>query len=1076
MRRSDFGVFRKSSLCQSRAICVVGLSLLLSGMSSLDSSAAEKAASEAKRAAWKTPFVQGSPEPPIPFRAERVFPKLAFERPVVLTSAPGTDRFFVAEHNGKLFSIPNDQNCESPDAFLDVKDLVAQLEESSGEDLTYVATYGLTFHPDFERNRQCYVCYVVQSADKSKGQHPHGTRVVRLKVSDADPPVADPKSEQLVISWLQGGHNGGCVKFGLDGNLYISTGDGGFAFPPDGRNSGQNVGNLLSAVLRIDVDQSDGDRNYSIPDDNPFVDLKDARGEIWAYGMRNPWKMSFDRLTGDLWAGDVGWESWELVYRIQKADNYGWSLVEGRQPVHTERERGPTPIVPPVLDIPHTDGASVTGGFVYRGKKFPELVGTYIFGDWETRRIWGINADGKSIGKRRDLIEPTVRIVGFAEDNAGELYLLDYDEGTIHTPIPNDVEVPVRPFPKRLSETGLFTSVVDHQLAPGVESFAINAKLWADHAEATRFIGVPGTAGVGFRSTPEKVGGSMFSRKMEFPKNSVVAKTISLEMAAGDSDSARRVETQLLHFDGRFWRGYTYEWNEEQTDATLVADSGRSRVFDVTDVTAPGGVRHQRWKFHSRTECLRCHNPWSEHTLAFNIAQLNRRGATGDSAGNQIDELRKTGLLYDILHKADPENPYDTDGRSQPVYRLPKLTAPFGDSGTLDERARSYLHVNCAHCHQNGGGGSAYVHLKSDLSISDTKALDARPTQGTFAIHDAKILAPGDPYGSVLYYRMAKIGSGRMPHIGSSLVDEQGLRLMNEWIRQLPARPDDLKLFDQLMALDEPAALEKEAEDRATEIWKKAKQLALDREEETPSAADRKAAEEDYARQSAARTASRHGRRQKLIKDLTADPSRAMLLAESIRTGRLPDSLLEPSVSIAAKSPDPQIRDLFEIFIPDNERTKRLGEVVNPAQILAIDGNAGRGRKLFLETQGIQCRNCHKVGDKGKALGPELTLIGRKNNRAKLLESILEPSKNIDPKFATWLIETSEGRVLNGLLKSKSDDEIVLLDTQGKEIRIKADDVDQMFPQRKSLMPDLQLRDMTAEQVADLIEFLASLK
>src|SRR4029453_15915318 len=166
-------------------------------------------------------------------------------------------------------------------------------------------------------------------------------------------------------------------------------------------------------ILRIDVRRSESGRPYAIPADNPFVNLKDARGETWAYGLRNPWKMSFDRRTGKLWVGDVGWELWELVYRVQKGDNFGWSIVEGSQTVHAERPRGPTPIVPPVVEIPHTEGASITGGYVYRGRKLPELNGAYIFGDWETRRVWAMNVASDKVGERYELIDPTVRIVDF---------------------------------------------------------------------------------------------------------------------------------------------------------------------------------------------------------------------------------------------------------------------------------------------------------------------------------------------------------------------------------------------------------------------------------------------------------------------------------------------------------------------------------------------------------------------------------------------------------------------------------------------------------------------------------------
>jgi hypothetical protein len=197
-------------------------------------------------------------------------------------------------------------------------------------------------------------------------------------VTDTDPPRVDPASEEIIITWLAGGHNGGCLAFGPDGYLYISTGDATPPSPPDGLDAGQDMSRLLSGILRIDVDRRDGDRPYSIPPDNPFVTLEGARPEKWAYGFRNPWKISFDRTTGDLWCGDVGWELWELVHRIERGGNYGWSIMEGPQPVKVEGRRGPTPILPPTIALPHSEAASVTGGYVYRGKKFPALAGAYV--------------------------------------------------------------------------------------------------------------------------------------------------------------------------------------------------------------------------------------------------------------------------------------------------------------------------------------------------------------------------------------------------------------------------------------------------------------------------------------------------------------------------------------------------------------------------------------------------------------------------------------------------------------------------------------------------------------------------
>lgn len=1049
--------------------------------------------SKTRRTPWTTSRFQGTPEPPPPFQAQRVFPNISFHQPTVITSAPGTDRFFVAQHDGKVFSFAGDQDVKQADLFLDVADLVEQLNDA-GEDVRYVATYGMTFHPNFAENRYCYVCYVVQHAAGGKGQHPDGTRVVRLTVSDSDPPVADPQTEVPIITWLQGGHNGGCLKFGLDGKLFISTGDGGFAFPPDGRNSGQDVSNLLSAVLRIDVDQPRPDTHYSIPSDNPFVDLEGARGEIWAYGMRNPWKISVDRKNGDLWAGDVGWESWELVYRVKPGDNYGWSLVEGPQPVHAERERGPTPIVPAAVLIPHTDGASVTGGFVYRGRKFPELDGTYIFGDWETRRIWGVTRDGDKVSPMKELVEPTVRIVGFAEDHDGELYLLDYDDGTIHTLIRSQREKPKFPFPRQLSETGLFSSVSNHQLATGVVPFEINAELWSDHSTADRFIAIPGSDPVGVHTSRVRVAGSMFQRQMDFPKDTVLGKTLSLPGVVRDgSSTTRRIETQVLHYDGQFWRGYSYVWNDDQTDAELVPASGmRSEIPIAAD--APGGARSHEWKFHSRYECLRCHNPWSEYTLAFNVPQLNRvdyrriRSLVGSGDGKavvedtvgelQLEQFRTSGLIRDIPQEPDPDNPFDKGKPPLPADELPRLHGRLDPDASLDQRARSYLHVNCAHCHQNGGGGSAYLHLGHQLKLSDTRALGRRPTQGTFAIHDAELLAPGDPYRSVVYFRMAKTGSGRMPHIGSKLVDADGLKLIHDWIRQLPVRDDDEQLIRDLLALHEPTVLQKEAENRDLSIFNLARRVATEneREDDVPNDADKAEAVKRYEEAAAARSETRAKKRADLIENLLGDPSLAILLVRELREDRLPDTIRDQVLAAAADHSQQQIRDLYEVFLPEEMRSKRLGDVINPQELLALNGNAGRGRTLFFEAQGVQCRNCHRVGGKGKSLGPDLDGIAKKNSKAKILDSILSPSRNIDPKFAAWLVETTAGRVHIGLLTSKTDDEVVLRTTEGKEIRIAADDVEEMFPQRKSLMPDLQLRDLTAEQVADLLAFLASLK
>ncbi len=216
--------------------------------------------------------------------------------------------------------------------------------------------------------------------------------------------------------------------------------------------------------------------------------------------------------------------------------------------------------------------------------------------------------------------------------------------------------------------------------------------------------------------------------------------------------------------------------------------------------------------------------------------------------------------------------------------------------------------------------------------------------------------------------------------------------------------------------------------------------------------------------------------RLELIVDLLSEPGSAVFLADALREKQLPESTTKLVLTAAKKNSNLAVRDLFEPFVPASERVKRLGDSINPGEILALKGDISRGRQLFHVAQNIQCRNCHRIGKEGKNVGPELTQIGKKNDRAKLLESILEPSKNIDPKFITWLVETTSGRVHSGLLVKKDGKEIIILDAQNKEHRFAADDVEGMFPQRKSLMPELLLKEMTAQQVADLLTYLASLK
>ena len=956
----------------------------------------------AKRIPWRTSRITGSPEPPPPYRVERAFGKLQFKQPVILTNAPGTDRLFVVEVGGRVVSFPNDQACEKTDLAIDLSKEIDGMSR----------VYGLAFHPDFEQNRYCYICYV------TKEKLADGTRVSRFRVSKQNPPRIDPASEEVIISWLSGGHNGGCMKFASDGCLYITTGDGSGPFPADIHDTGQRIDDLLASVLRIDVDHPDGDKRYSIPADNPFVTVDGARGEVWSYGYRNPWKISFDAATNSLWVGDVGWEMWEMIYRVRRGFNFGWSIVEASQSVHPERQRGPNPIEPPTIAHSHTESRSITGGLVYRGKRLPKLHGSYVYGDYVTGKIWGAKFNDEKVTQVTELVDTPLQIIGFGADNADEMYFMNYaDDGAIWRLVPNDVKPTNEEFPRKLSETGLFVSVKNHKLAPGVIPYDVIAEPWADHSIAHRFVAIPGTGQLGtYKSSNAQIG--YIKGEWSFPNDSILAKTISLEMEAGNPASLRHVETQVLHFNKDTWKAYNYIWNDDQTDAKLAGITGSDRTFSVADSKAPSGKREQTWHFASRTECILCHTTRAGTVHGFKSEQIDRDHDYGEVTDNQLRALGHIGLFSE---------PPDEERK--------RLTDPWDDSIDLNARARAYLHVNCAHCHRRGGGGTAAMDIQFHLSIKQTNLLNARPTQGTFGIHAAQVFAPGDPYRSVMLYRMSKLGRGRMPHFGSNIVDVRGTKLIHDWIDRF----DD---NDTEPTTDLAAALIRAKETTLVD--------RLQKSQDAGSGIN------------------------KTVDELLSSTRGAIVLLQTLDS--LHAEIRMTAIARATAHADVQVRDLFERFIPAGQRVKRLGAVIRPEQILSLKGDAGRGNELFAKSAGVACRNCHKINEVGKNVGPDLSHIGKKYNRAQLLESILEPSKKIEEKFRTYLIETAAGRVHTGILEKRTANEVVLRDATNKQLTFPKDEIEQILPQARSIMPELLVRDMTAQEVADLLTLLRSLK
>jgi glucose/arabinose dehydrogenase len=726
-----------------------------------------------KRIAWTTSRVVGRPDPAPPFRTRKAFEKVAIRNPVSAHAEPGGNRLLVVELNGRVLALNHDPATATADEFLRV----------SGIDF-----YSLTFHPDFAKNGYVYV-FTHDNRPKVKVN-----RVLRFEASPsaADRPRrCDPKTESPVIEWPSNGHNGGDLGFGRDGMLYITAGDG--TSDSDGDVTGQKLSDLNSAIIRIDVDHPDQGKGYSVPADNPFLKTPNARPELWAFGLRNPWRMTFDRRTGDLWVGDVGQDTVEMIQLIRKGGNYGWSVFEGSKPFYPNRERGPGEILKPVIEHPHSESRSITGGIVYDGKKFDDLKGVYLYGDYSTGKIWGMKYAGGKVTWQKELASTRLQIVGFAQDQAGNVVIVDHAGAIHHLEVaPPAADSP--PFPRKLSDTGLFASTADHKPHPALIPYDVNSPLWSDGAAKDRFIALPGLGQIDFHE----------SAFWGFPEGTVLVKTFTVE-------PRRRIETRLLTLQQGEWVGYSYRWNDEQTDDDLVPAGGADREL---------GDGRPAWHYPSRVECMVCHTRAANYVLGVGTQQLNRAGAgenqltTMEKLGvfrvewrdhwNAVDAVRRGfgaaihqpdlgwGKTFDRINKAA----HNRGGHTEALPKLPalmaKLANPYDPSAELDARARSYLHANCAHCHVWAGGGNSAIDLHVNTAVPEMKLLGVPPLHDTFGLANAKLVAPGDPAKSVLLHRLAIRDRGKMPPLASAVVDDAAVKLLGEWVKAMPhqdARP-----------------------------------------------------------------------------------------------------------------------------------------------------------------------------------------------------------------------------------------------------------------------------------------------
>ena len=693
--------------------------------------------------------IQGSPDAPSAMTPVRAFPNLVFNRPVHLANAgDGSDRLFVVEKLGTIAVFPNKDNALASEktTFLDITDRVNAGPNEAG-------LLSVAFHPQYADNGHFFVNYTGNVGNTL-------TSFTSRFTVTADPAVADPDSELVIHSVGQpfGNHNGGQIAFGPDGMLYIGYGDGGSANDPF--NNGQDLDSVLGKMMRIDIDQTDPGLSYAVPPDNPFYDATGGgiAREIWAWGLRNPWRFSFDRLTGKLWTADVGQDAWEEVHIIEGGRNYGWNIMEGNHCFKPKIGCDMEGLEPAIAEYDHTVGKSITGGFVYRGKKQPQLYGAYLYTDYLTGVVFAARFEDGDEAEVTTLVQASnLAASSFGEDEGGEVFIVDFPffsptQGKLWK-LQNTAAAagPSATFPLTLSATGCFDDLPSLTPAPGLVEYTVNSPLWHDGSDSVRHVVMP--AGGRFRVSPDG--------RWKLPAGAKLIKTFQYTRADG---STVRTETRFVLAEEEGIRAYTYRWNPEQTDAVLTNEAQEIPIqLDSGAAT---------WHVPSRSQCRTCHNKATGEYLGWRTGQLNAVMDYTDVSVNQLTMFELFGWM------------------SEPLENTEAWPAPHDTEADLSERARAALDANCASCHVENGPTTVKLDLKFGTPLSETLACGAKPENGDLGLADAKIIAPGAPGSSTLVQRMKILGSDRMPNLGSFVIDHKTVGLIEQWVSGLSSCSD----------------------------------------------------------------------------------------------------------------------------------------------------------------------------------------------------------------------------------------------------------------------------------------------
>lgn len=645
------------------------------------------------------------------------FPALpAFVQPLYVTAPPdGTPRLFVVEQPGRIHVLDNDPDVLATTVFLDITGLVENGDAEQG-------LLGLAFDPDYATNGDFYVNYTHTGpfAGCSGGGSCTTTRISRFSLGGS-PDQADPNSELVLLEFEQPDtfHNAGMLAFGPDGMLYASVGDGG---GPGGApvQDPQDPNSGFGAILRLDPDLP----SPHVPADNPFGN------PTWHYGLRNPWRFSFDRATGDLWIGDVGDANREEVDFVEASRggglNFGWRECEGT--VDLFGQCGSLNAEFPVMEFDPLAFNTVIGGYVYRGDRIPSLRGAYLFGAggsnlyaWDRQTVDG----GTGLGIPVQIASVGSIFVSFGEDAVGEIYLAGYITGQIFTLDDLGGGGGGSGFPQFLSQTGLFADTAALVPAEGLLEYEVNSRLWSDRALKQRWVALPAGEGIDFHSR----------EAWKFPVGTVLVKHFELPLTDQPGAPTRRLETRLFLRQTEGWTGFTYRWNGPETDAELLT----SELLEDFDVEIGGVPTTQTWTYPSPAGCLSCHTLAAGRVLGVRTRQLNR----------SFDYPLVTDNL---LHAWNCIEIFDTDIGDPVAFE--SYVAIDDDTASIPSRARSYLASNCAHCHQPGTLSAVGMDMRPDGLLADLNVIGVPATENDLGLPSPDRIRGGEKELSVLWERM----------------------------------------------------------------------------------------------------------------------------------------------------------------------------------------------------------------------------------------------------------------------------------------------------------------------------------